>query len=90
LRKWFCDGEFRHTCGAKALTAEDKPFDTYSVYRAEDGSLGVVVANYEDRPVSVTLDTGSGRLSRYRLVDHSEWHDADAVTLPAQSAAVVI
>lgn len=90
LRKWFWDGEFRHTCGAKAETADGRPFDTYSVFVAEDGSRGVVAVNYEDTPVVLNVTLDEGALSRYRLVDDPAWHPAEAIVLAAHSAAVIV
>jgi hypothetical protein len=90
LRKWFWDGEFRHTCGASVVTEAGEPFDTYSVFVADDSSLGIVVANYEDQPVTVRVMTESGTLTRYALVDDGIWQDAQTISLPPMSAAVVI
>jgi len=90
LRQWFWDGEFRSTCGAQVVTADGKPFATYAVFVAHDGSIGVVAANYEDVPVSVIVTLEGGCLSRYRLVDQEQWHSAGLVELPPQSAAVIL
>jgi hypothetical protein len=90
LRKWFWDGEFRYTCGAKVHTGDGKAFETYSVFKAGDGSIGIIAVNYEDQPVTIEIAPDSGVLARYRLVDCDDWKDASVVEIPGQSAAVVI
>lgn len=90
LRKWFWGGEFRHTCGASVETADGIPFDTYSVFTADDGSIGMVVTNYEDKTVTVKVKPDKGQLTKYRLVDCDNWCDAGCIELPPRSAAVII
>lgn len=93
LRDYFWDGEFRDTVGA-AVTHEGKPHHPYAVFRsASRGQPGLVICNYEEETevrVEPVLANG-GKLSRWRLVDDPAWHDFDGeITIPAQSAAVVI
>ena len=90
LRRWFWDGEFRHTCGASVRTTDGKPLDSYGVFRAIDGTLGVAVANYDPRPVIVEVRLDEGILSMYRLVDDPRWRPSGTIELPAESAAVVV
>ena len=46
-REWLWDAEFRHTLGARVI-ANGTPIDSYSVFRREDGSRAVVIANMSD------------------------------------------
>lgn len=90
LRKWFWDGVFRDTCGAAAHTADGRPHETYSVFEAAAGTVGVVAVNYENEPVELVVKPEKGKLTKYRLVDGAEWCDAGKILLPPRSAAVVV
>ena len=90
LRKWFWDGVFQDTCGARVLRTDGTPHAPYAVFRAADGSLGVVACNYGDDPVEVVVTPESGTLSRYRLIDDDAWRDARTVRIPGRSAAAVV
>ena len=46
-REWLWDAEFRHTLGAKVI-ADGTPSESYSVFRRDDGSRAVVIANMSD------------------------------------------
>ena len=93
LRDYFWDGEFRHEVGA-TVTEDGKPHHPYAVFiNHKNGKSGVVVANYDEtRSVTVQIKLDSGEaLNRYRLVEDSDWHSTtNGVTIPPQSAAVVI
>jgi hypothetical protein len=93
LRDYFWDGDFRHEIGA-VVTADGKPHHPYAVFVSHaNGKSGVVVANYdESQPIQVQVSLDSRQsLHRYRLVDDSAWRStADGISIPPQSAAVVI
>jgi sugar phosphate isomerase/epimerase len=93
LRAYFWDGEFRDMVGA-TVTAGDKAHHPYAVFaHAETQQEAVVVCNYDEHEpvtVNVTLDSGQA-LSRYRLADDPLWRPTTGgVTIPPQSAAVVL
>jgi hypothetical protein len=93
LRDYFWDGEFRDTLGG-SVSCEGKPHHPYSVFiNAKNGKSGLVICNYDEHaPVTVSANLDSGEtLSRYRLVDDSEWRPVQSgIIIPAQSAVVVI
>jgi hypothetical protein len=93
LRDYFWDGDFHHEIGA-SVTANGKPHHPFAVFvNRENGKTGVVIANYdESRPVTTQVTLHNGEiLGRYRLIDDLTWHSAtDGITIPPQSAAVVI
>jgi len=92
FRKWFWDGEYRDVIGANCVRENGDACQTYSVFRAEDGSLGVVIANYEDDSARVRLAADNGqKFSQYRTVEDSAWKGADdIIEIPARSAVIVI
>ena len=91
--KWFWHGTFCDKTGGVAETVEGKTVDFYSVFKAEDGSMGMVVCNYdESKPlrVRVKLDNGQA-LTQYRLVDWTEAKPiVDYIELPPLSAAAIV
>jgi hypothetical protein len=93
LREYFWDGEFRDTLGA-TVTCEGKVHHPYAVFiNAKSSKVGLVICNYEEHlPVTVTAKQENGvALSRYRLVDNSDWKLVEnGIIIPPQSAAVVI
>jgi len=90
-RKWFWDGEFISTKGVKVANAGGDDFETYSVFKADDGTLGAVVCNYEDTSVNIKIQKSNGNLSKYHLVDGNEWNIlAESVEIPARSAIMVL
>jgi len=90
-RKWFWDGEFQSTCGVVILNNKDEPHPTYSVFKASDDSLGVVVVNYEDEPVTITAGDIKSTFKKYRQVDGaSELNFEGTTEIPARSAIVII
>jgi len=93
LRDYFWDGEFRDTLGA-AVTCGGKTHHPYAVFiNAKKGKMGLVICNYDEHlPVTVATAVEQGEaFSRYRLVDDPDWKPVeDGITLPPQSAAVVI
>ena len=46
-REWLWDAEFRHTLGGRVI-ADGTPIESYSVFRRENGSRAVVIANMSD------------------------------------------
>ena len=89
-RRFFWDGEFRDTCGAKVIDAEGKPYPTYSHFIAENGDSAMVICNYEEEELRVRAETDAGKLTSYRLVDDETILPADGeIVIPACSAAIV-
>jgi hypothetical protein len=93
LRKYFWDGEFREKLGGAVKTdgGHDHPY--YSVFRADDGTEGMVLVNYnEDCSITLTPRLHSGqKLTHYRLADGDELIPfTGSITLPPDSAAAVI
>ncbi|MFP5208976.1 MAG: DUF6259 domain-containing protein [Acidobacteriota bacterium] len=67
-REWLWDAEFRHTLGAKVI-ADGTPIGTYSVFRREDGSRAVVIANMSDtKSVECELMLDSPNSAHMRMV----------------------
>ena len=91
-RKWFWDGEYCNATHAKAADLSGKPYDTFSIFKADDNSLGAVVCNYEDAEQTVELTKEDGtHFEKYRLVDDTEWKTVrGGVVIPARSAAIVL
>ena len=90
-RKWFWDGEYRDTCEATVTNQDGTPHPTYAVFKAADNSLGVVICNYEDQEICVTCTPGTGNpFVQYRIVGEADWQQAQQITIPARSAAVVV
>ncbi|MCL2362996.1 MAG: DUF6259 domain-containing protein [Defluviitaleaceae bacterium] len=91
-RKWFWDGEFRHALDAECAHKNGKAHPTYSVFKAKDGTLGVVVCNYEDEEVSVKVKADNGQaFTKYALVDDAVLHNVgEYIEVPARSAVVVM
>ena len=91
-RKWFWDGEFQDTCGASVTCSCGGAHRSYSVFRAEDESLGAVICNYEDEPVCVSIKADNGyTFNRYRFVDSEGFADYNgSIEIPARSAVIVL
>ncbi len=93
LRDFFWDGEFQGTSLAQVMTTDGAAHTPYSVFQNRNtGQSAVVVANYENRPITISVQLESGQpLSRYRLVDDPIWHSIhQEIALPGYSAAVVL
>ena len=89
-RRYFWDGEFRDTCGAKVLRIDGAVHHPFARFEAEDGSSALVICNYEDTPVCVNAELDSGALTRYRLVDDPQFKPvAGGIVIPPRSAAIV-
>ena len=91
-RKWFWDGEFRDTCGAEVTALDGRHHNPYAVFKADDGSLGLVICNYEDssETVSAKTDTG-GKFIKYRTVDENDWkYCGTGIIIPPRSAVIVL
>jgi len=90
--KWFWDGEFRDTCGAKVTLADGSDHKPYSIFKATDGSLGAVIVNYNDyEPVKVSIVADGYKFSKYRFVDGQGFEDINDYTeIPACSAIIVL
>lgn len=93
LRGYFWDGEFCDEIGA-SVTCEGELHHPYSVFiHATSGKLGLVICNYnDDTNISVVASLENNqKLTRYRLVDNTQWlHFVGEIDIPAQSAVVVI
>jgi hypothetical protein len=92
LRRYFWDGEFRHEVGAQ-VTVKGQEHHPYAVFRAEDGSEALAIANYsDDAAITAEALLASGQpLTRYRLVDDPTWRPiAEGIVIPPRSAAVVL
>lgn len=91
LAYWFWDGECLDTCGGTVVDGRGIAHRPYSVFRAQDGSLALAVANYGDAAVSVRAQlTEDAPLVRWRLVDGEDWHSGEEAELPPHSAAVFL
>lgn len=94
LRDYFWDGEFRHECGATVTIMGGGEYHPYSVFiNRKNNKAGLVIVNYDyEKTVTVQARLDDGNiLSKYRLVDDPEWKSTqDGITIPPQSAAVVI
>ena len=81
---YFWDGEFRHEVGAR-VTVKGQGHHPYAVFRAEDGSEALAIANYSDDAAitaEAVLDSGQP-LTRYRLVDDPTWRPAaEGILIP--------
>lgn len=91
LRRYFWDGEFRDTQGADVVLENGTPHHPYAVFQACDGSLGLVITNYEDPEICVTAVLENTPHLRYRLIDDPTWQNGDnGIAIPGHSAAVVL
>jgi len=90
-RKWFWDGEYRDKCEA-AVYVNGEAHPTYAVFKAEDGSLGVVIANYEDEPITVELRADNGQVfNKYRSVDTTGIKDyTGSINIDGHSVVIVM
>jgi hypothetical protein len=93
LRRFFWDGTFRDTVGARVTSADGTLHHPYSVFVDGDGVRALAIANYGEGDtivVRASLDDGKP-LARYRLVDAEDWQPTgDGIRIPPWSAAVVI
>jgi hypothetical protein len=90
-RKWFWDGEYMGTKGVSVLDESGAEFATFGVFRANDGSFGVVVCNYEDAAVRVKAVSEKAEFGQFRTVEDETWKPAGGwIEIPARSAVVLI
>ena len=107
-RRWVWDGEYRsHAGAAVGVASGDASELRWSAFRAggaagaAGGSCGVVLANYGEAPLVVTVtpagECAGGALDRggrWRLVDDTAWAAwggaAAQLTLPPLSAGALI
>jgi hypothetical protein len=97
LKDYLWDGEFRHECGALVSTFDGKEHHPYAVFENHvNNKIAVVIANYEDASISVTVQLEkeyilNNNLNSYRLIDGGGWKSASGgVVIPPRSAAVLI
>ena len=91
LREYFWDGEYRDKTGGKVLTDQNTPHPHYSVFTGTNGKTGMVICNYEDKPVTVKVQFDSGTPKNFRLVDNAQMSAFNgSLEIPPRSAAVVV
>jgi hypothetical protein len=92
LREYFWDGEFTDKQGGKVIDAAGKEHPYYSVFTGTNGKTGMVICNYDDKPITVTVSFENGTPSQYRLVDEKSLQkiEAEGLVIPGRSAMVVI
>ncbi|MCL2362681.1 MAG: DUF6259 domain-containing protein [Defluviitaleaceae bacterium] len=92
LRKWFWDGEFRDRCDAVVTKENGDKHHPYSVFKAADNSLGLVICNYDDEASKIIAKTECGAsFTKYRLIDEDKWVDITGlINVPAHSAVLVL
>ncbi|WP_088288163.1 DUF6259 domain-containing protein [Kineosporia sp. A_224] len=97
-RRWFWDGEYQDTLGARVVDVDGTAHHPYSVFRpVDEGPLGVAVANYGERPVRLLVQVGDcdQPLSSH-VVDGAGWVRGEQdgtgtwIELPTRSAALVL
>lgn len=92
LRGHLWDGTFQHESGAR-VTSDGADHHPYSVFAAQDGSVCVAIANYDEcRTANVTVELDTGREpGRWRTVDEEAWHAVSGgIEIPPRSAVVVL
>jgi hypothetical protein len=91
-RRWFWDGEFLDNQGASVTDADGMPHHPFTVFRADDGSMALAIANYEDGPVTVHFSWSDGtQAGKMELVGDRAWSNVDGrFDLPARSAAIIL
>jgi hypothetical protein len=90
-RQYLWDGEYRDTIGAEVVQLSGAVHHPYSRFKAADGTSALVIANYEDTPVSVRAKLDDGTIQKYRTVDQDEWKTATGgILIPARSAVLVV
>lgn len=93
LRDYFWDGTFQDKQGGSVLLQQGEKLSSYSVFRAADGRLGMIIVNYdEENAIMVYPSLNSGkRLSQYRLVEDEKLSSFESgFLIPPKSAAAVI
>ncbi|MDR1174444.1 MAG: DUF6259 domain-containing protein [Treponema sp.] len=90
MREYFWDGEFRDKLGGSVSVSDETVYSTYSVFAGTNGKTGMVICNYEDKPVTLTPKFDSGAPAMYRLVDDTVPQNiSGSITIPPRSAAAV-
>jgi hypothetical protein len=90
LREYFWDGEFRDKLEGSVNASDGTAYSAYSVFIGTNGKTGMVICNYEDKPVTVTPKFDAGSPKMYRLVDDKTAQNiSGSVTIPPGSAVVV-
>ena len=91
MREYFWDGKFCDKLGGKVVSENGREINSYSVFTAENGKSGMVICNYEDKPVIVIPSFDYGTPKQYRLIDDNKPVTFDRTFLiPPHSAAAVI
>lgn len=92
LAEYLWDGEFCYTHGVLAADDDGEPYPLYSVFRSrKTGKAAAVLVNYEtNQAVSVRVTPQADDFTRWRLVDGTWQTFEGCVTLPPNSAAVVL
>lgn len=90
-RKHLWDAEFIGTEKGTVTTEEGLEHPTYSRFKADDGSLALVICNYEDVETSVCVGKTEYTFEKYCLVDEDVWYPlTEKTSIPPRSAIVVL
>ncbi len=92
LREYFWDGEFTGQLNGGVSLVDGNGLDSYSVFKGTNGKYGMVICNYDDKPIVVIPSVaGSQKLGHYRLVDDDTMTPFTSMfVIPPHSAAAVI
>lgn len=90
LRRWLWDGTFDDTVGATVLTSAGLAHHPYTVFTDDEGVPAIVVANYGNEPVELSVDAAGPH--QWRTIDDPQWHDLEGgrLSLGGRSAAVIV
>jgi hypothetical protein len=90
LRRWLWEGTFHDTVGATVLTSAGETHHPYTVFTDDEGVPAIVVANYDNEPVELSVDVSGPH--RWRTIDDPQWHELEGgrLFLAGRSAAVIV
>jgi hypothetical protein len=91
LREYFWDGEFRNEVGG-TVTNNGNPHHPYALYKnRQSGRYGLVVANYEDAEIRVSVLVEGEENLRYRTIEDHNWANFDGtISISPRSCVVVL
>jgi hypothetical protein len=91
LREYFWDGEFSDKLGGSVKTAEGADYTVFSVFKGTNGKTGMIICNYDNKPVTVIPKFDRGEPKQYHLVEDSAFKElSGGISIPANSAIAVI